>query len=160
MVGRRRVFGDKRRAATGDRQARTTEAKHAFDARLARFDGENAALHGHCRAAAFLLIDPSVWNGRFGPFLHALDLVPHDEWNVLMLAGDEKTARLCGLPLHPGAIPGLNVRMTEMLARLDARFAATPEATADDIRALRDELIDYVAFCKAGVVDILTADNG
>ena len=48
------------------------------------------------------------WNGELGKFLMMrLQLFPYDDWNVVFLPEDERTAQLMDLPVHPGGpIPG------------------------------------------------------
>lgn len=79
-------------------------AKYRLQKRSETFNRDMAARHGYCRAAPFLVIDQSIWDGEHGAFLYAqMDLIGFDDWNVIMLAVDARTTQLCGLPAHPGA---------------------------------------------------------
>jgi len=72
----------------------------AFNENLKKAKGEN------CRAVAFFLLGQDCWNGEPGKFLlHDLKLSPYDEWNIVHLAADAETARLCGIPVFPGRVP-------------------------------------------------------
>jgi hypothetical protein len=54
---------------------------------------------------SFWLIQDNCWNGEVGKFLfYDLSLNPYDGWNTVILAGDDRTASLLNLPLHPRGV--------------------------------------------------------
>lgn len=150
---------------------RFAAGRAALDARIAALAAGIDAPAGSLWIEPFLVIDLSLWRGRFGPLLcETMGLVAWDDWNVIVLAGDESTAAASGLPLHPGSIPALNVRVTEALhaiaTRLEAELArACPDGCppTGPSRALcieietqaRDRLLDFAAVCRNQVEALL-----
>ncbi|WP_127399800.1 hypothetical protein [Mesorhizobium sp. M4A.F.Ca.ET.090.04.2.1] len=143
-------------------------AKYRLQKRSETFNRDMAARHGYCRAAPFLVIDQSIWDGEHGAFLYAqMDLIGFDDWNVIMLAVDARTTQLCGLPAHPGAVPALTQVMTEHVIRWKTRYefaleefgvtatggqGITREQFEAQKEALRQEIIDTVASMKRRTV--------
>jgi hypothetical protein len=92
IENRRKEHDERIRKSQDDMNAREA----AFNENLKKTKGEN------CGAVAFFLLGQDCWNGEPGRFLlHDLKLSPYDEWNVVHLAADTETAKLCGIPLHP-----------------------------------------------------------
>jgi hypothetical protein len=51
----------------------------------------------------FSLLPDPCWNGELGHFLmYRLELFPYDDWNMIFLPNDMKTAEALELPVHPG----------------------------------------------------------
>ena len=148
-------------------------AKKRLQERVDSFNSEMAARHGYCRAAPFLVIDHTIWDGEHGAFLYAsMDLVGFDDWNVLMLAADVRTKELCGLAGHPGAIPAVTEVVTKRVVEWKQRHEVALEAygvTATGGRgrgitreqyesekdALRQEIVDQIAWMKPRIVSEL-----
>ena len=139
-------------------------ARYRLQVRTETFNAEMAARHGYCRAMPFLVIDQSIWDGEHGAFLYAqMDLIGFDDWNVVMLAADARTAQSCGLPAHPGPVPALTQAMTGHVVKWEARYefaleefgvtatggrSITREQFEAEKDALRQEIIDTVAAMK------------
>lgn len=88
----------------------------------------------------FYLIPDPCWQGATGVFLMAaLDLYPYDDWNVMYLAGDERTAVVLDIAAHPnGNVPQLVDAAQKFMAKAQA-----------DLRLAHDEAGatgDYAAF--------------
>lgn len=154
-------------------------AKQRLDARTETFNREMAARHGYCRAAPFLVIDHTIYDGEHGAFLYAqLDLIGFDDWNVLMLAADRQTCESCDIAGHPGQEPaiaqGITERLIQWRIRHDAALEAygitavggqgrqgiTREQYEADKDALRQEIIDYVGWLKPRIIrELLRVQN-
>lgn len=162
------------RVTTADEYiARFARAREALQERAAAFNAEKTREFGHCNARPMLIIGSEIWDGPHGAFLYGqLDLCGYDDWNVLMCAGDQPTIDRCGLVGHPGSIPALTQKIMEKILALKARYQEAHDslgrrilggegidsAKMDSIVAdLRRELVDYVAFCRGKVIEILSA---
>ena len=120
----------------------------------------------------FFIIDRPIWEGDHGAFLYAsMELAAFDDWNVLMLAADGRTKKLCGLAGYPGPVPAITQTMTERViawqARLESALEAfgitatggqggiTQEQYQAEKNALRQEIVDYVVSMKPRIVNEL-----
>jgi hypothetical protein len=147
-------------------------AKKRLQERTETFNREMTERHGYCRAAPFLIIDDTIWDGEHGAFFCAqMDLVSFDDWNVLMLATDVRTKELCGLAGHPGSLPATTQDITKRVIAWKARHESalemfgvtatggqvgiTREQYAAEENALRQEIVDYVASMKPRIVNEL-----
>jgi hypothetical protein len=154
-----------------DYRALFAASKQRLDERAETFNREMAARHGYCRAAPFLVIDHTIYDGEHGAFLYAhMDLIGFDDWNVLMLAADARTMELCDMAGHPGSVPaitqGLTERVIEWRTRQEASLEAygitvmggqgrqgiTQEQYEAEKDALRREIIDYVGWLKPRII--------
>ena len=81
------------------------EGRKAVDERICQMKAKALADgHGDVHLGMFWLIQEPCWNGEVGDFLiYQLKLNPYEEWNTI-IAGDERAARLLGIPLHPGGV--------------------------------------------------------
>jgi hypothetical protein len=156
--------------------ARFAAAKKGLEARVEDFNREMTARHGYCRAAPFLVIDHTIWDGEHGAFLYAqMDLIGYDDWNVLMLAADIRTKELCGLAGHPGEEPVVRQVMTKRVIEWKRRHALaldafgvtalggqgmTREHYEAEHDALRREIVDQVAWMKPRIVSELQRIQG
>ena len=87
------------------------------------------ARHDYCRAAPFLVIDHTIWDGEHGAFLYAqMKLIGYDDWNVLMLAADVRTKEACGLAGHPGTEPVVSQVMTKRVIDWKQRYELALQA--------------------------------
>jgi hypothetical protein len=103
--------------------AKFAAAKERMMARTAEFNRAMTARHGYCNAAPYLVIDSTIWDGVHGAFLYAqLDLVAYDEWNVIMLAADERTRLGCGIPGNPVRITAVSEVMTKRVVEWKRRY--------------------------------------
>jgi hypothetical protein len=147
-------------------------AKKRLQERTETFNREMTERHGYCRAAPFLIIDDTIWDGEHGAFFYAqMDLVSFDDWNVLMLATDVRTKELCGLAGHPGSLPAITQDITKRVIAWKARHESalemfgvtatggqvgiTREQYAAEENALRQEIVDYVVSMKPRIVNDL-----
>lgn len=101
----------------------------------------------------FFLIPDPCWQEQTGVFLMAaLDLYPYDDWNVMYLADDERTALVLDIAAHPnGNVPQLVDAARKFMAKAQT-----------DLRTAHDEAGatgDYAAF-GARLDDIREAVKG
>jgi hypothetical protein len=161
------------RVTTADEYiARFARARDELMERAAAFNAEKAREFGHCNARPMLIIESSIWDGPHGAFLYGqLDLCGYDDWNVLMCAGDQETIDRCWLVGHPGSMPPLTEKIMEKILSLKARFQEAHDSLGRRVLGgegidsreleslvaeLRRELVDYVAFCRGKVIEILS----
>jgi hypothetical protein len=139
-------------------------AKERLIARVEAFNREMLVHYSYCRAAPFLVIDRSIWDAEHGAFLYAqMNLIGFDDWNIVMLAGDERTKAVTGLPGHPGTEPAISRLMTNKVIDWKRRYELALEAfgvTATGGRgitreqyqaehdAIRKEIVDIVGRMK------------
>ena len=70
-----------------------------------------------------------IYDGEHGAFLYAsMELIAFDDWNVLMLAADERTMQVCGLAGHPGPLQPVTDVMTQLVVGWKTRFESALEA--------------------------------
>ena len=151
-------------------------ARQRLDERTETFNREMTTRYGYCRAVPFLVIDHTIWDGEHGAFLYAqLKLIGFDDWNVLMLAADERTREACDLAGHPGTVAAVTQVMTERVIGWRQRYedalqsygmTATGgegmtrerfEAEQDD---LRREIVDNVGWMKPRIISELLRVQG
>jgi hypothetical protein len=148
-------------------------AEKRLEQRVAAFNSEMAARRGYCRAAPFFVIDQPIWDGEHGAFLYAsLNLLPFDDWNVLMLATDVRTKEVCGLAGHLGQIPVVTEDVTRRVVEWRQRYELALEAygvtatlgqgrgiTREQYEAekdaIRQGIVDQVAWLKPRIVSEL-----
>lgn len=122
--------------------ARVEQGKAAFDARHAQVQRNAQARFADAQIRPFFLIPDPCWNGPTGTFLMtSLELYPYDDWNVMFLAGDARTADTLDLALHPnGNVPAFvhaadkvmdDARMSVDAAHADAELSRTYGAYHD-----------------------------
>ncbi|WOH52975.1 hypothetical protein [Bradyrhizobium sp. sBnM-33] len=151
-------------------------AKQRLEERTEAFNREMTMRHGYCRAAPFLVIDHTIWDGEHGAFLYAqMNLIGYDDWNVLMLAADVRTKELCDIAGHPGTVPAVTEVMTkrviEWKQRRDLALEAfgvtamggqgiTREQYEAEQDALRREIMDNVGWMKPRIISELLRVQG
>jgi hypothetical protein len=155
-------------------------ASKRLEERVAAFNREMTARHGYCHAMPFFVIDRPIWDGEHGAFLYAnMELVAFDDWNVLMLAADERTKHVCGLAGHLGVVPAVTQVVTKRVIEWKARFESALEAygitavpgsvgkggiTREQFEAEKDalqqEIVDHVAWMKPRIVSELLRVQG
>lgn len=167
------------RKTAEDYMAMFAAAKARLEQRTEAFNREMTARYGYCRAAPFLVIDHTIYDGEHGAFLYAhMDLIGFDDWNVLMLATDVRTKELCDIAGHPGSVPAIAEGMTNKVIEWKARQESSLEAygltavggqggqgiTREQYEAekdaLRREIIDYVGWLKPRIISELLRVQG
>lgn len=116
-------------AASIDARVASDRAKH--EAKLAELNCDVARRTGGGRVKPYFLFHQACWNGEIGTFLMTrLQYFPYDDWNVVFLPEDERTAKLMNFPVHPGGpIPGSVEVVAQLVAEAKAKIqAATAEA--------------------------------
>jgi len=116
--------------------ARLEQGKRTLDERHAKAQANAQALLPSAQLRPFFLIPDPCWNSDAGTFLMtALDLYPYDDWNVVFLAEDERTAVVMDIALHPnGNVPAFVAATEKYMLDAQAHMKrATEEAelTAD-----------------------------
>lgn len=93
---------------------------------------------------AYAMLPWSLWNGPYGHMLAVTcGLWPQQEWNTMLLAADQRSSAVLGLPEHPGGYPGdlmpqLEALLGELREGMDAEMArakAAPGLTWDAVEA-------------------------
>lgn len=80
----------------------------------------------------FFLIPDPCWNGATGLFLMtSLDLYPYDDWNVMYLAGDERTALVLDIAMHPnGNVSAFLEASAKFMVRAQEQMSKAHEAAS------------------------------
>jgi hypothetical protein len=80
----------------------------------------------------FFLIPDPCWNGATGLFLMtSLDLYPYDDWNVMYLAGDERTALVLDIAMHPnGNVSAFVEASAKFMVRAQEQISKAHEAAS------------------------------
>ena len=131
--------------ASIDARVARDRAKH--EAKLAEINRDVAQRTGGGPVMPFFLIPEPCWNGDMGTFFMArLRFFPFDDWNVLFLPADERTAKIMNAPLCPyGEIPGAVDLVQAFVRESEAKLAAV-HAEVDRTRnfAALAEAVDSV----------------
>src|SRR5262249_45041102 len=110
--------------ASIDARVARDRAKH--EAKLADLNREAAQRVPGGSVRAFFLFPEEVWNADGGAFLLSkLAMFPYDDWNVMFLPDDERTAAVMKMPLHPnGNVPEFAAAANALLRDAEARYKA------------------------------------
>ena len=116
--------------------ARLEQGKRTLDERHAKAQANAQSLLPSAQLRPFFLIPDPCWNSDAGTFLMtALELYPYDDWNVVFLAADQRTAAVMDIALHPdGNVPAFVAAAEKFMVDAQAHMKkATEEAelTAD-----------------------------
>ena len=128
-IGAKPDDADNLRVTHDDVRRMIEEGRKAVDERILEMKAKALADgHGDVHLGMFWLIQEPCWNGEVGDFLiYQLELNPYEEWNTI-IAGDERAARLLGIPLHPGGvIPYLAEGGEKLLRQLRDKLRAAHE---------------------------------
>jgi hypothetical protein len=92
--------------ASIDARVARDRAKH--EAKLADINRDVQRQIPGGRMLPFFLIPEPCWNGEMSTFFMArLRFFPYDDWNVVFMPADERTAKAMNAKMHPGyEIPG------------------------------------------------------
>jgi hypothetical protein len=123
--------------------ARVARDRAKFETRLAELNRDVAQRSAGGSVLPFFLIPEPCWNGEMGAFFMArLQFFPYDEWNVLFLPADERTAKFLNAPVCPrGEIPGAVDLVQSFVRDAETRLAAA--------HAEADRTHDFAAFGDA-----------
>lgn len=104
--------------------ARLEEGKRRHEERNALAQRRVEARLAGAKVRPFFLIPDPCWQGPSGLFLMTtLELYPYDEWNVMYLAGDERTATALDVAAHPnGNIPAFVEASEKFMAEAQAHM--------------------------------------
>src|SRR5262245_49456577 len=102
------------------------------------------------RMLPFFLIPEPCWNGDMGAFFMArLRFFPYDDWNVVFMPADERTAKALNAAMHPGyVVPGAVELVQSFVQESEAKLAAASAAA--------DRTHDFAAFGET--LDSVRAD--
>lgn len=90
----------------------------------------------------FSLVPDVVWNSSAGVFLMTtLELYPYDQWNIMYLAADERTAMVLDLAPHPG-------KDVPAFVQASQQFMETAQAHMDKVRARIAQTENWAAFAE------------
>jgi hypothetical protein len=142
--------------------ARVAQGRAKLEAKLAEINRNVARQTAGGSVRPYYLFGEPSWNSEVGTFLMArLGYFPFDDWNVLFLPEDERTAKAMDLPVHPGGpIPGsdniIEQWYQEAKGKLDAAHAeagrthqfakitATQQEIKRDVWGLASALADHI----------------
>jgi hypothetical protein len=119
-----------RRVTHDDVRRMIDEGRKAVDARIQQMKAKALADgHGDVQLAMFWLIQDNCWNGELGDFLiYHLGLNPYDDWNTIVLAGDERSALTIDVPIYsPEILPHLAKTGETILLELRDKLRAAHE---------------------------------
>jgi len=123
--------------------ARLQEGKSRLETRTAQAQANAQSALRDAQLRPFFLIPDPIWNSDAGTFLMtSLDLFPYDDWNVVFLGGDQRTAVVMDIALHPdGNVP--------TFVEIALAFMADAHAYMKRAQAEAELTTDYAAFQDA-----------
>jgi hypothetical protein len=106
--------------------ARLDREREKHQAKLAEINRAVAQKTGGGSVRPFFLIPGPCWHGEMGVFLMMkLELFPYDDWNVIFLPTDERTAAAMNAPMHPnGDIPAFVTAAEKFMQDAEADLMA------------------------------------
>ena len=106
--------------------ARVERDRARLEAKLAEINRDVERQTTGGRVRPYYLFGEPCWNGELGSFLMMrLQLFPYDDWNVVFLPEDERTAQFMDLPVHPGGpIPGSVEIVGQLVAEAETKLQA------------------------------------
>lgn len=109
--------------------ARLQTGKARLDERSADAQANAQTALSDAQVRPFFLIPDPIWNSESGTFLMtSLDLYPYDDWNVVFLGGDQRTAVVMDIALHPdGDVPTFVEVAVKFMADARARLTRAHE---------------------------------
>lgn len=116
--------------------ARLAQARVALELRVERENAEIQRVHPGCSIAPMYIFTEMVWNGPHKQLLsETLELTPYDEWNVRLLATDEKSADVLKLPLiYTGQFPQFQDDINNLLGQIEAAHRGAKNSRHDMTR--------------------------
>ena len=100
-----------------------------------RVEAENAKIqrtHPECSVAPMYIFTEMVWTGPHSQLLETLKLTPYDEWNVRLLAADQKSAEALNLPLiYRSEIAHFQNHINALLGEMWGQHRASANFTHD-----------------------------
>ncbi len=119
----------------------------AMSQRCDRIEAEMRARYGHGLVRPYFILGELTMHTALGDFLvHNLELLPFDEWNMVALAKDDRTAALSGLPRHPGEnIEAFDRRGLEFVTGLHRIFGETMKS----VDPMAEDFVD-----RLGEIDV------
>ena len=119
-----------------ERDALLAQAKVGLDLRV---EAENANIqrtHPNCSVAPMYIFTEMVWNGPHSQLLiETLKLTPYDEWNVRLVAADQKSAEALKLPrIYHGEIAHFQDHINALLGELKGQHRTSANFRDDMTR--------------------------
>ncbi|MBC7769706.1 MAG: hypothetical protein H7124_13075 [Phycisphaerales bacterium] len=94
--------------------ARIEQGRATMEGRFVQAQRNAQAALASAQVRPFFLIPDPCWNGPTGAFLMtSLELYPYDDWNVMFLAADDRTAAALDIALHPNGNVAAFVQASE-----------------------------------------------
>jgi hypothetical protein len=106
--------------------ARNARDRAVFEEKLAKTNRDIAARTNGGAMRGFSLLPDPCWTGEMGHFLMLrLDLFPFEDWNLVLLPADMRTAQFLDLPPHPNQdVPQFVAAAEKFLKDADAALRA------------------------------------
>ena len=148
------------------RQSEEIEWQRSFLAKV------NAQMPSGTSVIAYAMLPWELWNGPYGHMLAVnCGMWPQQAWNTMLLATDQRSSAILGLPEHPGGYPGglipqLEQLLGELREEMDAKMAqakSAPSLTFDAIEAwdqARLEMIPNIIAMSHYVGQMCIGDEG
>jgi hypothetical protein len=116
--------------------ARVAQARVALELRVQQENAGIARAHPGCSLVPMQIFTEMVWNGPHrGLLFDTLELTPYDEWNVRLVAADQRSAEMLRLPrVYAGEIPKFQDSINDLLAQLEAEHRAATNFKHDMTR--------------------------
>jgi hypothetical protein len=116
--------------------ARVAQARVALELRVQQENAEIARAHPGCSLAPMHIFTEMVWNGPHRRLLlETLELTPYDQWNVRLVAADQRSVEMLKLPrIYAGEIPKFQDSINNLLAQLEAEHRAAANFKHDMTR--------------------------
>jgi hypothetical protein len=99
-------------------------------------DRVNSQLPAGTTVCAYAMLPWELWNGPYGHMLAVTcGLWPQQPWNTMLLAADQRSSFVLGLPEHPGGypanfVPQLERLLGELRGEMDAEMAKAKAAVS------------------------------
>jgi hypothetical protein len=116
--------------------ARVAQARVALDLRVEQENAAIARAHPGCSLAPMHIFTEMVWNGPHRQLLlETLELTPYDQWNVRLVAADQRSSERLKQPrLYAGEIPQFQDSINDLLGQLVAEHRASANFKHDMTR--------------------------
>ena len=109
------------------RDAWLAQARVALELRVEAQNAEIQRTHPDCSVAPMYIFTEMVWKGPHSQLLiDTLKLTPYDDWNVRLVAADQKSAEALKLPrIYRGEIAHFQEHINALLGEMQAQHRAS-----------------------------------
>jgi hypothetical protein len=119
----------------GARDAWLAQSRVALELRV---EAENAKIqreHPDCSVAPMYIFTEMVWKGPLSQLLETVKLTPYDEWNLRLVAADQKSAEALKLPhIYRAEIAHFQDHINALLGQMQGQHRASAHFAQDMTR--------------------------